>query len=108
MIAAALLLMSSAACAHAHLKASVPQEGARLTQAPAVIVLSFSEAAQLSTVTLEGPDAVPVRLTPPATPQAEIRVSLPPLAPGSYRLRWRVIGVDGHVLPGELHFRIGS
>jgi methionine-rich copper-binding protein CopC len=33
-------------------------------------------------------------------------VPLPALAAGRYRLRWRALSADGHVVPGELHFTL--
>ena len=33
-------------------------------------------------------------------------VALPPLAPGSYHLRWRALSRDGHGVPGEIRFSI--
>jgi methionine-rich copper-binding protein CopC len=35
-------------------------------------------------------------------------VALPRLAPGRYVLSWRVVGRDGHVVPGELHFTLSE
>ena len=33
-----------------------------------------------------------------------LRVSLPPLAPGRYRVEWRVLSVDTHVTEGDFTF----
>ena len=33
-----------------------------------------------------------------------LQVSLPPLAPGRYRVEWRVISVDTHVTEGDFTF----
>ena len=35
-----------------------------------------------------------------------LRVSLPPLAPGTYRVRWRVLSVDTHVTEGDFTFDV--
>jgi methionine-rich copper-binding protein CopC len=35
-----------------------------------------------------------------------LRVSLPTLAPGRYRVLWRVLAKDGHVTEGEFAFRV--
>jgi methionine-rich copper-binding protein CopC len=37
---------------------------------------------------------------------ALLRVSLPALVPGRYRVVWRVISVDSHVTEGDFFFRI--
>ncbi|TMG92656.1 MAG: copper resistance protein CopC [Betaproteobacteria bacterium] len=35
-----------------------------------------------------------------------LRISLPPLAPGRYRVTWRVLSVDTHVAAGQFTFEI--
>jgi len=35
-----------------------------------------------------------------------LRISLPPLAPGRYRVSWRVLSVDTHVATGQFTFDI--
>ena len=35
-----------------------------------------------------------------------LRVSLPPLHPGMYRVVWRVLSVDSHVTEGQFAFRV--
>ena len=35
-----------------------------------------------------------------------LKVSLPPLAPGAYRVIWRVLSADGHVTRGEFGFEV--
>jgi methionine-rich copper-binding protein CopC len=34
-------------------------------------------------------------------------VSLPPLAPGRYRVAWRAVSVDTHVTAGDYAFDVG-
>jgi methionine-rich copper-binding protein CopC len=102
----ALLILVATAHAHAHLTAAVPPEGSS-GKAPEHIVLSFSEAARITTMTLQREGEEPRKLTPlPAEMAARITVPLPRLAPGKYTLSWRVIGSDGHVVPGALHFTV--
>ncbi|HTD31178.1 MAG TPA: copper resistance CopC family protein [Steroidobacteraceae bacterium] len=101
-----LLICSGGALAHAHLKESSPAEGSHLTSPPEALVLSFSEAAQLTALSLEKPDGSSARLTPPVQPQTRISVALPRLAAGAYVVHWRALGADGHLVPGELHFTI--
>ncbi|HEX8782224.1 MAG TPA: copper resistance protein CopC, partial [Steroidobacteraceae bacterium] len=49
----------------------------------------------------------PHKLTPlPAEVAARITVPLPKLSPGKYTLSWRVVGDDGHIVPGTLHFTV--
>ncbi len=106
-IAWLLLTGSSCALAHAHLARSAPAEGAHLTSAPHLLELHFSEAAQLTALWIQRTGAERVKLGPlPDKASAEVAIPLPPLAPGEYLVSWRVVGSDGHVAPGQLHFSI--
>jgi methionine-rich copper-binding protein CopC len=108
-LCAALALSPGGAQAHAHLLRAVPADGSVLHAAPGRVVLTFSEAARLTALWL-APAAGARRpiAALPADAAAEISVALPPLAPGSYVLSWRVVGRDGHVVPGELHFTVSE
>jgi copper resistance protein C len=102
----ALLLLVVTAHAHAHLTAAVPADGSA-GKAPEHIVLTFSEAARLTVMTLQREGEESRQLTPlPAQMAARITVPLPRLLPGKYTLGWRVVSADGHVLPGQLHFTV--
>jgi hypothetical protein len=106
-IAWLLLTGSSCALAHAHLAHSAPAEGAHLASAPRVLELHFSEAAQLTALWIQKTGAERVKVGPlPDKPAAEVTIPLPQLAPGQYLVSWRVLGSDGHVAPGLLHFSI--
>jgi copper transport protein len=95
--------------AHAHLLRAVPADGAVLRAAPARVVLTFSEAARLAVLWIASGDGPRHRIAPlPVDAAPEISVALPPLAPGRYALTWRVIGADGHVVPGELRFTVSE
>jgi methionine-rich copper-binding protein CopC len=102
----ALLLLVAVAHAHAHLTAAVPTEGS-VGKAPEHVVLSFSEAARLTAMTLQREGEEPRKLTPlPADMATRITIPLPKLSPGRYTLSWRVVSDDGHVVPGTLHFTV--
>ena len=102
----ALLLLVAVAHAHAHLTAAVPTEGS-VGEAPEHVVLSFSEAARLTAMTLQREGEEPRKLTPlPADMATRITIPLPKLSPGRYTVSWRVVSDDGHVVPGTLHFTV--
>jgi methionine-rich copper-binding protein CopC len=102
----ALLLLVSLAHAHAHLTAAAPADGS-VGKAPEHIVLTFSEAARLTTLTLQREGEEPRKLTPlPSGMTTRITVPLPKLSPGRYTVSWRVVSDDGHVVPGVLHFTV--
>jgi copper transport protein len=102
-------LLATGAQAHAHLKYSAPAEGAVVAASPASIVLRFSEAARMTALSIQKDQEPKQALKPPAGDAAlEISVAIPPLAPGSYTLRWRVQSADdNHITGGELHFTVG-
>jgi methionine-rich copper-binding protein CopC len=102
----ALLLLAAVAHAHVHLTAAVPADGS-VGKAPEHIVLTFSEAARLTAMTLQREGEAPHKLTPlPAEMGIRITVPLPKLSPGRYTLSWRVVSDDGHIMPGALHFTV--
>lgn len=104
--AGALLLLVATAHAHARLTAADPADGST-GRAPAHIVLSFSEAARITVMTLQRDGEEPRKLTAlPAEKATHITVPLPRLLPGTYTLSWRVVGEDSHVVPGTLHFTV--
>jgi methionine-rich copper-binding protein CopC len=98
---------TTCAQAHAHLQASIPRDGSTLGTTPAALVLQFSEAARLTALWIEKSGAEKRKLTPlPAEPHSRIAVPLPKLAPGDYVVSWRVLGSDGHVVPGKIRFTL--
>jgi len=106
LIGSALLALVAVAHAHAHLTAAVPADGS-IDKAPEQIVLTFSEAARLTAMTLQREGEQPRKLTPlPAEMATRITVPLPKLPPGRYTLSWRVVSDDGHVVPGILRFTV--
>ncbi|HYC10767.1 MAG TPA: copper resistance CopC family protein [Steroidobacteraceae bacterium] len=101
-----LLLWLAATCAvaHAHLQQSTPADGSVLSAAPAQLVLHFSEAARLTALWLESGAARQAVGPLPQAAQPIIVVPLPALSPGRYVVSFRVVGADGHVVPGEIRF----
>ena len=104
-----LALLPGAAQAHAHLLGAVPADGALLHAAPARMTLTFSEPARLAVLWIAPEHGARRKIAPlPVDAAAEVSVALPPLSPGRYVLTWRVVGRDGHVVPGELHFTLSE
>ncbi|HWZ63859.1 MAG TPA: copper resistance CopC family protein [Steroidobacteraceae bacterium] len=102
-----LLLGIGVAAAHAHLKQSVPGDGSVLRVSPPQLTLTFSESARLTALWIEPEGGARQKVAPlPASRAAEVTVALPPLKPGKYVIAWRVLGDDGHVVPGQLHFTL--
>jgi methionine-rich copper-binding protein CopC len=104
-----LAVWSGCVLAHAHLLGSTPSDRSVLRTPPATLELHFSEAAQLTSLWIEKTGGPKQKLASPATePRAQIRVSLPALAPGSYVVGWRALGSDGHVVPGQIRFTLNQ
>jgi methionine-rich copper-binding protein CopC len=108
-LAAGWLAAAVPASAHSLLLDASPAAGAVLTAPPGVIALRFNNRieARLSSVRLvdargEGWPARPVDAPGPD----RLRAVSPPLGPGVWRVEWRVLSTDGHVVSGAYSFRI--
>lgn len=104
-----LAMFAVTASAHAHLQKSNPADNSVITASPTHLVLSFSEAARLTTLSIQKDNEPERKLQPPSTAAAQqISVPLPPLAPGAYTVSWHVLSDDGHVMSGTLHFTLAA
>lgn len=109
-LAAAALALSlvSSAGAHSLLIASVPSAGAAVNGVPAV-TLRFNNRIEkkLSQIRLVPPggeaQVLPVRVDGAVD---ALEAPLPPLPPGPYRVEWRVLSTDGHVVSGTFAFSV--
>jgi copper transport protein len=112
LIAALTLLSASAVLAHAKLVSSSPSKGQVLSLAPASIELNFSVGVQskMSAIVVTGPsgDPVPVGQLTESDGAKQLSVSLPPLEPGSYKVVWKALSADDHMIGGEFDFRIDA
>ena len=113
LVAAALglLLLATPAWPHATLVRSSPARRATLTTAPDRIQLWFNEAIEpkFSSVSVWDAEGQQVDLgdarVEPDDPKRLI-VGVKPLARGTYRVRFRVLSVDGHVVESRLSFTV--
>jgi methionine-rich copper-binding protein CopC len=113
LIAFVLSLLGVSAGAHAFLSQAVPLVGDIVSVAPREVRLTFSEAIEpaFSRIELTRADGQPIG-TGPATvdprdnTQLVLVLALPPLAPGRYRVTWRVVSVDTHPTEGNYVFEI--
>jgi copper resistance protein C len=106
-----LLLLATPAWPHASLVRSSPARRATLTTAPDRVQLWFNEAIEpkFSTVSVWDADGQQVDLgdarVEPDDPKRLI-VGVKPLGRGTYRVRFRVLSVDGHVVESEFPFTL--
>lgn len=108
LVSAALGAGARDAAAHALLLESTPPADS-VGAAPPQLVLRFNGRVEkrLSRVELRARDGVAIALDGPAAASPDTLVyPLPPLTPGPWEARWRVLSVDGHVTEGRLRFRI--
>ncbi len=115
-LAAALLLVAAIPYAprpapgHALVLESSPRHNEVLTLSPARIFLRFNSRIEkgVSSLTVTGPAGRPIPLPVAAADRSPDRlaVPVPPLPPGRYLVRWKVLSADGHVTEGALRFTL--
>jgi methionine-rich copper-binding protein CopC len=111
LIAVALVVAAaSGAGAHSLLLESVPPAGATLTAPPRELMLRFNNRIErtLSRIRLvddRGSDQ-PLVLTADGGSADRLTAAVPPLAPGRWRVEWRVLSTDGHVVSGRFDFTL--
>jgi methionine-rich copper-binding protein CopC len=106
-----MLLAATPAWPHASLVRSSPARRATLTTAPDRVQLWFNEAIEPKFSSLSVWDAAGQQVdlgdarVEPEDPK-RLTVGLKPLARGTYRVRFRVLSVDGHVVETEYPFTL--
>lgn len=105
----ALVALPEPAAAHALLLKTSPPRRAVLRDPPRQVELWFNERLEpaYSTVTLSGRDGALLGTGPASVGDQDNRrlsLPLPPLAPGSYTVRFRVLSVDGHLAEDSFTF----
>ena len=107
----AALAFPPGALAHAFLDRAVPAVGGKVHGQPAEVRLRYSQPLEpaFSTVSVLDSGGKQVdRKDKGLDPKdaSVLRVSLPPLAPGKYRVVWRVLSTDTHVSEGDYTFEV--
>jgi methionine-rich copper-binding protein CopC len=114
-LAIALLSLLAAAVrvdAHAFVVRTEPRVGSKIKKAPNEVRVLFSEPVQPGLSSIKVVDANGKQVDKKDTHldhdnRALLDVSLgPSLAPGTYRVIWRVTSVDTHVTSGDFRFQI--
>jgi methionine-rich copper-binding protein CopC len=111
---AALLVILSCpggAQAHAFLDHAVPAVGSRIHAPPPEVRLQFSQPLEpaFSTVRVLDARGKQVDRRDKQLDRGDaslLKVSLPRLAPGVYRVVWRVLSVDTHISEGDFTFEV--
>jgi methionine-rich copper-binding protein CopC len=112
LLAAALAtLVPSAVSAHAMLHSSDPADGATLATSPRALNLTFTEDCRVTALRLldDGGREHQVRREGRRAPSSKATATMAaPLPPGAYRLEWRAMGDDGHVMSGAVRFAVNA
>ena len=103
----------TSAYAHARLEHSIPDADSQAQTAPREVLILFTQDVEpaFSTIKVQNADGTPVDKGNSARsgPNRKLmRVSLTPLIPGTYKVIWRVLSVDGHVTAGEFKFSVSK
>ena len=101
------LVLALAAHAHTPLKAAVPAADSSVA-APQVLELTFGGDVRLTSVTLSdaGGAAKHLDAVPTAIASTFSLAVHEPLAPGAYKVVWRAVGGDTHIITGEFAFTV--
>jgi methionine-rich copper-binding protein CopC len=105
------IVAAHAACAHAFLDHAAPRVGAAVERAPERVTLWFAEPLEAAFSWVKVLDANgrqvdrgDKELDPKDA--MVMRVSVPPLSPGKYRVTWRALSMDAHVTQGDFTFDV--
>jgi len=99
---------AGSALAHTFLDHASPAVGATVQSSPRELRLWFSEALDTAHSTAEVFDQTGrgIGQQQPSTDPTLLVVALPELAPGRYRVVWRVRSADGHWSKGRFRFSV--
>jgi len=107
----AWVLGAGFALAHSGLQRAEPPVESTLKRPPKELKLYFSERLEpaYSRVRVEDGQGARVDRDDSRVDRSNpllLRVTLPPLAPGTYTVMWRVLSVDSHITEGRFTFRV--
>jgi len=102
-------VVAADATAHAVLERAEPRPASKVRTTPVEVKLWFTESLEPTFSTVRVVDAQDRRVDRDdvrvdAGNPVLLRVSLPPLTAGTYRVIWRVVSVDTHVSQGQFAF----
>ena len=107
----AVALTIGFAAGHGVLDRTDPRAGGSVKTVPSYVKLWFTGALEPAYSRVQVLDAAGKRMdlgdsgVDPDN-RALLRVSVPALAPGTYRVVWRVLSVDSHVTEGQFSFQV--
>jgi copper resistance protein C len=110
-IAAVACVAAAPAAAHAFLDHALPAVGSTVHESPRSVRLWFTEPiepafSRVSVLDAAGKSVDAGDSHVDSSEPSILAASLPVLAPGTYRVKWRVVSVDTHVTEGDFTFDI--
>jgi copper resistance protein C len=108
---ALVALFAASAGAHAFLDRAEPRVGSTVKAQPSEVKLWFTGALEPAYSRVEVLDGSGKRVdrgdaAVDASSRDLMRVSVPPLAPGRYKVVWRALSVDTHITEGSFEFKV--
>ena len=107
-LAGTLCLLAAVASAHSRMDATLPQDGDVLAEVPAHVTLDYAQPIRLTKVELShmGSDPLELELGDQKSFATRFVLPLTGLGPGTYRIEWRGLASDGHVMQGGFSFEV--
>ena len=107
----ALVAVATGALAHAFVDHATPAVGSTVHGSPPEVKIWFTQQLEppFSRVKVEDANGNSIAAAEKAVDASDrtlLRIPLPPLAPGKYRVVWRVLSIDSHVTEGDFTFEI--
>jgi copper resistance protein C len=105
-----LTALGTGAYAHAFLDHANPAVGSTVQTAPREVALSFTLNIDAASSNIQVTDSSGARVDQGKGQISgnTMRIGLKALKPGSYRVRWHVLSVDGHNTEGSFSFTVGG
>ncbi|MQY42589.1 copper resistance protein CopC [Epibacterium sp. SM1969] len=105
---ALLAALSSTAFAHSRVDMTTPENGAVMTDVPAEVSFNFADDIRLTRVEMTHAVHPTVQLDLGDQKSFDRAFTLPldDMGVGTYRIEWRGLGVDGHVMQGDFTFTV--
>ena len=105
------LAMQSCAWAHAFLYYSIPKVGSTVTNSPSEVIICFTEHLDTHGSTIQVRNDKNKQVDKKDSHRdfkdpSLLKVSLPKLPPGTYKVSWKALSVDGHQTQGHFKFTI--
>lgn len=110
LVAAAIALAPVSALAHGHLDHAQPAVGSTVA-APKEVSLWFTEAVEpkFSSIVVQDAKGAAMQIGKAevaADNKANLKIKVKPLAPGVYKVMWKILSVDTHRTQGSFSFTV--